>query len=98
MIKLRLNQKSRVMPAERLQKLISGNCMRQVASIEAKRFILLLGLALLTNHRVLAQKSRDTIFFRNETIIIGKSQKCKIGRDYFWPDDGQRHHCSTTKI
>jgi len=50
------------------------------------------------SYPVFSQKGRDTIFFRNETIIIGKSQKCKIGRDYFWPDDGQRHHCSTTKI
>ena len=87
MIKLRLNQKSRVMPAERLQKLISGNCMRQVASIEAKQFILLLGLALLTNHRVLAQKSRATIFFRNGTIVIGKIKNAKLGVVTFDPDD-----------
>jgi hypothetical protein len=67
------------MPAERLQKLISGNCMRQVASIEAKQFILLLVSCLIDQSPGIGSKKQGHNFFRNGTIVIGKIKNAKLG-------------------
>jgi hypothetical protein len=47
--------------------------------------LLLLAFALFTIHTAFSQKSRDTIFFRNGSIVIGKIKNVKLGVITFDP-------------
>jgi len=50
------------------------------------RYVLLL-LLVLTAIRLTAQQPRDTIYFKNGTMVIGKIKKIKLGVMTFDPDD-----------
>jgi hypothetical protein len=68
-------------------KRVPGSGRGCVAFIRIKLLVLLFGLFLLASQRVFSQISRDTIFFTNGTIVIGKIKNVKLGVITFDPDD-----------
>ena len=75
------------MLAERLQKHFPGNWNGHSLEMKKSSSLLLLAFALFTIHTAFSQKSRDTIFFRNGSIVIGKIKNVKLGVITFDPDD-----------
>lgn len=70
-----------------LHKYMMGNWLRYVALWTLGRLMFLLILLLLTGHVFSQKKIRDTIFFRNGSVVIGKIKSVKLGVVTFDPDD-----------
>src|SRR5262245_51794189 len=71
-----------------LHKSFVANWFQQGALRKAVGSIFLFSLSLFTSYRGYSQKmSRDTIFFRNGSVMIGKIKSVKLGVVTFDPDD-----------